>query len=67
MGNLTKLKSTIEQAGIKKRHLACQLGISHQALYNKLSGKTEFIGSELTKLCTLLTIDDQARREIFFA
>jgi predicted transcriptional regulator len=67
MGNMSRLQEIIKESGYKKRHIAKELGISHQSFYNRLSGKSEFKSSEISKLCEVISISKKVRDEIFFA
>ncbi len=64
--NLKKLSNKIAQKGVKLTVVAESLGITTQALHNKLSGKSEFRHSETVLLCELLNIDSAERDDIFF-
>lgn len=50
------LKTELNKNGISAKEYAQILGISEKNLENKLSGKEDFIYSELTRTCTLLKI-----------
>ena len=65
MTNKTMLEHIIDQKGIKKSFIAEQLGISRMSLRNKISGKSEFKVSEMSKLQGLLNLDDATTRDIF--
>ena len=67
MTDTKKINDVITNSGLKKTFIAKKINLSHQALYNKLNGKTEFTLSEITALCGLLNISTKKRDEIFFA
>ena len=68
MTNSERLENIIKQSGLKKVHIAEKLGISTQALRNKISNVSEFLPSEINTLCALLGIVSlQDRNDIFFA
>lgn len=54
--DLQKIKGRITEKKIKQKEIANDLGITVQALGNKLSGRTDFKHSELTKIFTKLQI-----------
>ena len=41
------LRKDIKSSGLKIRYIANQMGLSYQAFYNKMNGKTEFTSSEI--------------------
>lgn len=60
--NLTstnKVKAKMLELGITQTYIADSLGISYQALSNKLHNKTEFKASEIKKMCSILDIADK--------
>lgn len=57
MARLTELDRIIKAKGIKKKALADQLGITKQAFYNKMSGRSTFNVNEAIVLIKLLGID----------
>lgn len=63
------LANTIKSKGIKYCFLAETLKMSYQALRNKMTNKSEFLPSEIEKICELLGISDdlQMKNNIFFA
>lgn len=64
--NTDELKKRIRASGLKIRYLAEQLGISHEAMYNKVKGKSEFKASEMAALAELLKLSDKDIPLIFF-
>lgn len=60
-----ELRAEIAKNGMTNRSIAKALGISEQALYNKLGGSTEFKESEIKKLIQLLGLSAQRVNEIF--
>ena len=65
--NTDLLKRKIDESGYKMQFIAEYIGVSYQALYNKIGNKTEFLASEIMKLSELLKLTDEERNEIFFA
>lgn len=65
--NLSLLAKKIDDSGLTKTAIAEGLGLTRQGLYNKLEGKNEFTGSELKRLSTLLSLNEQDKNDIFFA
>lgn len=61
-----KLKQKIDERGLKIRYIAEKLGISHEAMYNKVKGKSEFKVSEVAALAKILKLSDRDIRSIFF-
>ena len=64
--NTNELKAATVKAGMSNTDLAARLGMSNQAYYNKLNGKTEFKNSEILRLSRLLSLDLNAVNSIFF-
>lgn len=68
MTNTKLLEQIIQNSGLKYSFIASKLGISYQALRNKLNNKTEFVPSEIETLCSVLNISDlKQKNDIFFA
>lgn len=68
MTNTSLLEDVIKESGYKYSFLAQKLGISYQALRNKLDNKSEFLPTEIEKLCVLLSINSlELKNDIFFA
>lgn len=63
--DLQKIKGRITEKNLKQEEVANDLGITVQALGNKLSGRTDFKHSELTKVFTILQITKE-ELPIFF-
>ena len=61
-----RLKSIIKESGYKSYYIADFVGISYQALLNKINNLTDFRVCEIVRLCDLLKIDKKSRDEIFF-
>lgn len=64
--NSPEFRTAIARAGISNRDIAAKIGLSEQAFYNKLSGKTEFKNSEIQKLATILSLSMNAVNVILF-
>ncbi len=60
-----ELRAEIARAGISNLALARQLGISDQAFYNKMNGKSEFRESEIRKLVEILSLSPEKLNLIF--
>lgn len=67
MTDTKRLKEILKNSGYKRRYVAQYVGISYQALLNKINNLTEFRVFEIVKLCELLKISDKDRDKIFFA
>ena len=68
MVNTELLQAEIDKSGLKESFIAeKKLCISYQAYYNKKIGQSSFKDIEINVLCDTLGLDDQKRREIFFA
>ena len=67
MTNAIELEYILNKMKITKKEFASLLGISLQALYNKLNNKVEFKASEIIKACKVLQLADTDRDKIFFA
>lgn len=61
------VKMRIIDDGIKMVKVAEVLGISTQALYNKLNGDSEFVLSEMAKLKEFLHLSDADFLSLFFS
>lgn len=66
MTDLDSLRKEIKKSGLKKSHIADQIGIGPKTLWRKLSGKTEFTLSEADKLGEVLGMNQEEKRNIFF-
>lgn len=66
MTNTKLLNELIQQSGLKKNHIAKELGISPFALAKKIRNENEFKSSEILKLCELLQISSLKQRELIF-
>lgn len=60
-----ELRAEIARSGITNLALARQLGISDQAFYNKMNGKSEFRESEIRKLVEILSLSPEKLNLIF--
>lgn len=65
MTNSLELELQIKRVGITKKEIAKSLGISEQALFNKIKGETEFKASEIYKLTDILRLSAESRDLIF--
>lgn len=60
------LKEKIQESGLKKSHIARELGMSRQTFKAYMDGKAEFRVSHMNILCALLKIGPEQREAIFF-
>ncbi len=68
MVNTELLNKRIEASGLKRNFISSELNISRQTLYSKINNHTEFLSSEVQRLCELLGIKYLTEKEaIFFA
>lgn len=67
MTNTELLRAKIEQSGYKMRFIACKVGITYQALLNKINNQSEFRAKEIQALYNLLHLTEEERVAIFFA
>ena len=65
--NRAELRAEIARQKKTYRAIAAALGISEQAFYNKLEGKTEFKESEIRKLIEFLELSAEQVNHIFLA
>ena len=67
MTDTERLESLIKKSGYKYGYIAEKIGISYQALRNKLDNKSEFLPTEIEAICKLLNITAlQDKNDIFF-
>lgn len=64
--NLRKLKAAMIVANVSVDETAKALHIDPATVYRKLSGKTEFVVSEVIALRKLLHLTDSEVQDIFF-
>lgn len=67
MTNAELLRKKMEEKGITFTFLALKIGITREALYNKLNNETEFKASEITVISNVLQLSGAERDSIFFA
>ena len=68
MTNTQLLNKAIEDSGLKIGWILDSMGIkAYATLRDKIENKREFKASEITKLCDILSIDNDQREAIFFA
>lgn len=65
--NLAEFRAAVARANVANKTLAAHLGLSEQAFYNKMSGKTEFKNSEIVKLADILKLTMSDVNAIFFS
>lgn len=67
MTNVKLLKELIQQSGFKKSFLADKIGVSRTTFAALLNNQAEFKASQISTLCEVLGIrDDATIREVFF-
>lgn len=64
--NNAELRAAIARAGESNQKIAAELGLSAQGFYNKLTGRSEFKGSEIRHLARLLNLTITDINAIFF-
>ena len=68
MVNTELLNARIEESGYKRAYIASELNITRQSFSSKVNNSTEFLSSEVQKLCKVLGIESLDEKEaIFFA
>ncbi len=67
MTDTYKLKSVIQNEGLKYYKIAEKLGLSRQGLKKKIENDSEFKASEIVVLTELLNLANDERDKIFFA
>ena len=65
--NVEALEIELLKKKVTKKELAEKLGISLQALYNKLNSSAEFKASEIRKTSEILNLSYAQKEKIFFA
>ena len=66
MTNEILLRQKISASGLKMRFIAEKIGISYQALLNKIRNKTEFTAQEIQRFAELLHMNLEEKEAIFF-
>ena len=61
-----EFRAAAARANVTNRSMADELGISEQALYNKINGITEFKNSEIKKLASILKLSLDGVNRVFF-
>lgn len=64
--NTVLLEQKISDSGLKKKYIAKEMGLTVATFNNKAKGRTEFLGSEINKLCTILKIDNPKQKADIF-
>lgn len=64
--NNCELRIALVKNNVSNRDLAMMIGLSEQALYNKINGTTEFKNSEIKKIAEFLNLSLQDVNNIFF-
>lgn len=68
MTNSIEFEVAVKRAGLTKREIAKNLGISEMSLYKKINNITEFKASELSKLYKLFGLETlESQQKIFFS
>lgn len=66
MANVEMLRDAINDASISRTAIAAALGMSMPTFYSRISGRSEFTASEITKTTTILQLTKEQRDAIFF-
>lgn len=66
MPDIVLLKKKIKQSGMTMVAISTKSGILRETLYNRLSGKGEFLASEIVGLTKTLGLSRAERDKIFF-
>lgn len=66
MPNIVLLREKIEESGMTMVAISTKSGILRETLYNRLSGKGEFLASEIVGLTRVLKLSKADRDKIFF-
>ncbi len=66
MTNEKMLREKLGESGYKMVFVAAKVGISYQALLNKITNKSEFTAQEILALSDLLHLTAEERDAIFF-
>lgn len=67
MVNTQYLENCIKRSGLKKESIALEIGITRQALANKINNKNLFNGAEIKALIRILKLTCEEVMAIFFA
>lgn len=67
MTDLEALRAVVDDSGMTMVAISEKTGIVRATLYNKLSGKGEFVASEIAALAAVLHMTNEQRDRIFFA
>ena len=63
--DFAELRAVMARQGVKNSELAEHIGISNQAFYNKMSGKSDFKLSEVCAIATALGMTSNEVADIF--
>lgn len=66
MVDTERLNSEIRKAGLVKKHIAADLQITRQSLFNKIKGRTGFKHEEMFYLQSALDLSYDDMMNIFF-
>lgn len=66
MPDIVLLKEKIDESGMTMVAISVKSGILRETLYNRLSGKGEFLASEIIGLTKVLGLSKAERDKIFF-
>lgn len=66
MTNSELLKEKIKESGYKIQHIADEIGLSRQALSNKINNNTQFTVEEMKAMSGILKVDGEEMKRIFF-
>lgn len=66
MTNVELLKQKFAESGYKLQFIAEQIGLTRQALHNRLAKGSDFTASEIMTLSKLLKLSAAEQKAIFF-
>lgn len=67
MTNIKMLEEKIRRSGLKKGYIAEKLGVTPSTFSALLNNKSEFKASQISTICKVLNIEDDAEvKAIFF-
>ena len=66
MTNTEMFRNKVEEIGVTYTFIASKIGITREALYNKINNGTEFKASEIAVCSKVLQLSSKERDKIFF-
>lgn len=64
--NGNELRAEMMRCGVSMKELSIILGIDRSTLYKKITGKTQFLQSEIAKITETLNLNSDRMIAIFF-